>query len=231
MKKDAETTSRAVEAARGWWGRRPRLREPRLSAPASGGAAVLESDRISNSILTTVAMGGVVLGACFLIRAYIEQHPSTPRAGALPVAVAGSVGEQARAATKSSVEKASPVMTVAASSENRDTRPVVVPERPVAAKPPATRAQDSSKATSKAASKPAAACAHKTSRACAVQPQRRVAAAEPKRRQTSKSSKTPPVAQAKTTSTKDFQKVAAIPAPVKPAMTADGSWKPSRSKN
>ncbi|WP_250517611.1 hypothetical protein [Caballeronia sp. INDeC2] len=193
-------------------------------------------------------MGAVVIGACFLIRAYFEQHPSTPRAGALPVAVAGSV---ALAAPKKvdvppqrvveapppppppanpSVETASPIMAVAASSEDHDTRKVVAPERSVVKKRPAARAQHTSKAAIKPASKQAAACTHKTSRACNEPPQRRVTVAETKHRRSNKAPNPAPVARAKT-GTREFQKVSAIPSPVKPAMTADGSWKPSKTKN
>ena len=269
LTKGAETSLRAVEAARGVtrhfqaqdevarvrWTVRPRRREPRLPAPASASAsaaAVMEPHRASNSILATVAMGGIVIGACFLIRAYFDQHSSMPRAGTLPVAVVGSVGQAApkadvppqriveapsRASTNPPVETASPLIAVAASSDDH-TREAVVSERPVAAKPSATRVQHSSKASSKTvskavskvASKPVAACAHKTGRACTEQPQRRVASAEPKHRQANKSPNPPPVARAKT-GTKEFQKVAAIPSPVKPAMTADGSWKPGKAKN
>ncbi|MFM0523076.1 MULTISPECIES: hypothetical protein [Caballeronia] len=266
---------RAVEAARGVtrhfqepsevarvrWSVRPRRREPRLPAPATAaGTVVIEPQRASNSILATVAMGGVVISACFLIRAYFEQHPSTARAAGLPVAVAGSVGQQNppkvdvapqriveathRGPANSSAETPSPLMAVAASSEVHDTPPVVVPERPVAAKHPASRAQHAvkaatktvskadSKAVSKVASKakPTAACAHKAGRACTEPPQRRVASAEPKNRQAAKSPSPAPVARTKT-APKEFQKVAAIPAPVKPAMTTDGSWKPGKTKN
>jgi hypothetical protein len=276
LTKGAETAVRAVEAARGVtrhfqepsevarvrWSVRPRRREPRLPAPATATAStvVIEPQRASNSILATVAMGGVVISACFLIRAYFEQHPSTARAAGLPVAVAGSVGQQNppkvdvapqriveathRGPANSSAETPSPLMAVAASSEVHDAPPVVVPERPVAAKHPASRAQHAvkaapktvsktdSKAVSKVASKakPAAACAHKAGRACTEPPQRRVASAEPKNRQASKSSSPAPVARTKT-APKEFQRVAAIPAPVKPAMTTDGSWKPGKTKN
>ncbi|WP_143749309.1 hypothetical protein [Caballeronia arvi] len=216
-------------------------REPRLPAPAAA-HALEQPQRKSNSMLATVAMAGVVLGACVLARAYFENHGATARAASVPVAVAGPVREAApkidvaartvesRApdAARPSVYTASPLIPVVASSKE-STPQAVVPERPVVKKNAAPRTQASHKVASKAgASKPAATCSQKSDRACAKATQRQASKTEPKQQKTSKPQPhRQEVAKAKSGS-KDFQKVAAVPAPVKPAMTADGSWKPSR---
>ncbi len=270
LTRGAETALRAVEAARGVtrqfapqgevarvrWPARSRTYEARLPAPArasiANGAAVLATGRPSHSILATVVMAAVVLGACFLARAYFEQHGSTPRAGTLPVAVAGTVRPietkaapiaainidsadrivdgPLRSAARPSAEAASPLIPVTASSKD-STRQSVIPERSIAKKPSTHGAKQSVK-TSKAkpVSKSASACSRKSERACAEAAKGRVSRTEPKQRQTRAAPPAGPVARAKT-DTKEFQKVAAIAPAVKPAMTADDSWRPSKKKN
>ncbi|WP_061177490.1 hypothetical protein [Caballeronia pedi] len=258
LTKGAETAVRAVEAARGVtrhfrdFGekrraeriRRPREYEARLPAPESGGAAVLDTQRVSNSVLATVVMGAVVIGACFLVRAYFEQHTSTLRANALPVAVVGAVrpappkveaaadklveSRPVAVAAQAPVVSASPLIAVAASSKDSVTEKVVPARSVEKKKAPAVRAQR----TQKVAAKPAAVCSHKSDRTCAKNTQRVAAAkVEPKQKQASKQPlRRTEVARAKP-ATKEIQKVAAIPAPTKPAMVSDGSWKPSTKKN
>lgn len=223
--------------------------EARLPGPAVDRVSVLEAPRRSNSMLATVAMAGVVIGACVLVRGYFEHQPSTPRAGAVPVAVAGTVRQvapkidvadrvvEARSpdAPTSPVHTASPLIPVVASSKDSTHQPVAS-QRPIETKPPAARTVRPQKTASKAA----AACPQKSDRACAGTTQRQASKAqqkrvepkraEPKQRQASKAPAHPEAAQAKS-GTKDFQKVTAIPAPVKPAMTADDSWKPSKKNN
>ncbi|WP_143746508.1 hypothetical protein [Caballeronia catudaia] len=255
LTRGAETAVRAVVAARGVtrrfhdYGEADRVekklshiegREPRLSAPATA-HALEQPQRTSNSMLATVAMAGVVLGACVLARAYFENHGSTARAAAVPVAVAGPVSEAApkigvaartvegRApdAARPPADTASPLIPVVASSKE-STPQAAVHERPAAKKNVAPRTQASHKVAPKAAPKAAATCSQKSDRACAKSSQRQASKTEPKPQQTSKpQARRQEVAKGKS-GTKDFQKVAAIPAPVKPAMTADGSWKPSR---
>ncbi|SAK65696.1 hypothetical protein AWB82_03619 [Caballeronia glebae] len=282
LTRGAETALRAVEAARGVtrnihergelvpvrWPARVRDYEPRLPAPASqaSSAAVLETERASNSILATVVMGAAVLVACFLARAYFDQQGSTPRAGTLPVAVAGTVSPAptktdvtlsnidsadrivdgaSRSAPHPSVESASPFIPVKASSKE-NARQRVVPERSIEKKNSTSSSRQTlrttSKTTSKTASKTAsvpaskpvsksaAACPHKSDRACAEAKKSYASKTEPKQRQTRAASHTAPVAQTKA-GAKEFQKVAAIAPPVKPAMTADDSWRPSKKKN
>ncbi|WP_321798142.1 hypothetical protein [Caballeronia sp. J97] len=280
LTKGAETALRAVEAARGVtrhfqephevarvrWFVRPRTYEARLPAPASvsSSAAVLDTQRSSHSILATVAMAAVVLGACFIARAYFEQRASTPRAAALPVAVAGTVGLAApkvaeaapnidsadrivdgstRAASYPSVQSASPLIPVTASGNDGAHQSGVV-ERSVDKKdatPGATRALKTTskpaskpalKSASKTASKPApksAACPHKSNRACVERAPHHASKPDPKPRQTRAAPRAAPGTRPKTDA-KEFQKVTAIAQPVKPAMTADDSWRPSKKK-
>lgn len=257
LTKGAETAVRAVEAARGVtrhfrdFGalrrveriKRPRDYEARLPAPEAGGAAVLDTQRVSNSVLATVVMGAVVIGACFLIRAYFEQHTSTLRASALPVAVAGAVrtappkieapadklveSRPAAVVTQTPAVAASPLIAVAASSKDSVSEKVIPAHSAEKKKAPVARAQR----TQKVAARPAAVCSHKSDRSCAKSTQRVAAAkAEPKQKQASKPPRHAEVARAKP-ATKEIQKVAAIPAPTKPAMVYDGTWKPSTKKN
>ncbi|SAK83106.1 hypothetical protein AWB76_05705 [Caballeronia temeraria] len=272
LTRGAGTALRAVEAARGVtrhfqtreepprlrWFSRPSIYEPRLPAAVSSNTAVLETERSSHSILATVAMGTVVLIACFLARAYVEQRGSTPRAASLPVAVAGAVaGTVGTAAAKApatvvnldsadriaegsshSVQRPSPVIPVAASSTD-STRQNVVAERSVEKKEPTPStkrtlktaskriSKDVSKTASKNVSKPtsksATACSHKSDRKCVEATKGHPSKKAPNQQQT----RTEPASRTKS-GTKDFQKIAAIAPPVKPAMTADGSWRPSK---
>jgi hypothetical protein len=257
LTRGAETAVRAVEAARGVTRRfreygeagraekrlgRLEGNEPRLPAPA---ATLDDRQRTSNSVLATVAMAGVVLGICVIARAYFENREPLTRAVAMPVAVAGAVREapppaieaadrlvetRPADAARPAADKPSPVIPVVASSKD-STRQAVVAERPVAKKGAAPRAQTSHKAVAAKApgSRTAASCNQKSDRACAKTAQRNASKAAPKQQKTA--SKPQPQRQEAARSkpgAKDFQKVAAIPAPVKPAMTADGSWKPGK---
>jgi hypothetical protein len=257
LTRGAESAVRAVVAARGVtrrfhaYGEADRVekrlghmegREPRLPAPATG-HALEQPQRTSNSMLATVAMAGVVLGACVLARAYFENHGSTARAAAVPVAVAGPVSEAApkidvaakpvesRApdAARPPADTKSPLIPVVVSSKESTPPQAVVHERPAEKKNVVPRVKAAHKVASKAsAPKPATTCSQKSDRACVKSTQRQASKTEPKQQKTSKPQpRRQEVAKAKS-GTKDFQKVAAIPAPVKPAMTADGSWKPSR---
>ncbi|WP_157694790.1 hypothetical protein [Caballeronia fortuita] len=281
LTKGAETALRAVEAARGVtrhfqeprevarvrWFVRPRAYGPRLPAPvsASNGAAVLGAERSSSSILATIAMAIVVLGLCFIARAYFEQRASTARASAMPVAAAGVVRPAApkadiampnldsadrladgaaRDASRPPVEAASALIAVTASSKD-SVHQGVVAERSVdkklaapvakrvtktASKSPSKAATKTAAKTSKVTQKTAAVCARKSDRGCAERTQRHASKPESKQRQTRAAPRAAPAVRAKSDE-KEFQKVAAIPQPVRPAMTADDSWRPGKSRN
>ncbi len=258
LTRGAETAVRAVAAARGVtrhfpaYGEANRLekalgrlegREPRLPAPVTAGVPE-QPRRTSNSMLATVAMAGVVLGACVIARAYFENHGSTARAAAVPVAVAGPVRaaapnldsadriveSRAPDAARPAASTASPLIPVVASSKD-SAQQAVVHETPVVKKTAAPRAQVARKGASKPASvKVSAACSPKSDRACAKTAQRQASKSkvEVKQQKAGKPQQRRQEAAKGKPGTKEFQKVAAIPAPVKPAMTAEGSWKPSR---
>ena len=260
MTRGADTAVRAVAAARGVtrqfhesaeprrvrWLPRVGRAEPQLPAHAAANGAAVALDgphRVSNSVWATTVMAGVVLCACFLARTYFEQHPATPRAQAVPVAAAGTIGQPAAKievaerivesrpadVAQPPVNAPSPVIPVVASS-NDSTPQVVIAESPTVKKNAASGARTSHRAVAKAAaaSKTASASKPNVSKTAARSTQH--LASKTERKQEAQTRKPPQHTELARTkpAAKEFQKVKAVSAPVKPAMTADGSWKPSR---